>query len=177
MEDNETKEVLDTQEESNQELEETEESNEVEETTDEPDSDDDSSSPTLEDYEALKKKAETLQAQKEHWRKKVEKLSTKKEEIKQTNQEQLSESALLELSRLASKYSDEDIQLLKEIKTLKGLKSLTEAEQTQFFKASVEQKQAEEKKRKAQLPASKGGARFIKDEGSPEELKKAWLGR
>lgn len=170
MEDNEKlEEVID------ETIEETqEEVNEVEETTDGDSSDD---TPTVEDYERIRKENETLKAQKEHWRKKVEKLSSKKEEIKETNQEQLSESALLELSRLAPKYSDEDIQLLKEIKALKGLKSLTEAEQTQFFKASVEQKQAEEKKRKAQLPASKGGARFIKDEGSLEELKKAWLGK
>ena len=175
MEENETKVIDETIEDSNEETQ--EEVNEVEETTDEPNSDDDSSSPTLEDYEKLRKETETLKAQKEHWRKKVEKLSSKKEETKETNQEQLSESALLELSRLAPKYSDEDIQLLKEIKTLKGLKSLGEAEQTQFFQASIEQKQAEEKKRKAQLPASKGGARFIKDDSSPDELKKVWLGK
>jgi hypothetical protein len=122
-----------------------------------------------EENEELKKKVKTTQAQKEHFRKKMG--------ANKQNTEQLGEAQITEISRLASKYSDEDLQLLKEIKEVKGLDTLTEATNSELFKATIAQRETEEKKAKAQMPASKGGSKYIKDEDTPENLKKAWLGK
>jgi len=177
MEDNEKNEVIDETIDEGQE-----EVTEVEETTDEPNSDDDSSGPTSEDYEALKKEAETLKAQKEHWRKKATSKPKEKEEIKETNKintEQIRETDVIELARLASKgYSDEEISLLRDIKSLKGLNNLSDAINTPLFKANLKEKEDLDKRDKASLGASNKPLTYSGGkEPKKEDLKKAWLGK
>ena len=179
MEDNE-KEVEETTSESetNDEVETTD----VEETEEDNEDDNEDGTPTIEDYQKLKKEAETLKAQKEHWRKKANLKATEKEtkeEINKPNTEQVKETDIIELARLASKgYSDEEISLLKDIKTLKGFDNLAEAINTPLFKANLKEKEEREKKEKASLNAS--GKPLVYKSGkepSREELKKAWTGR
>lgn len=159
---------------------------EIEEEVEEVVLDDDT--PTLEDFEAAQKAIKTLKAQKEHWKKKaeqvkpnepIEKKEEKKPELKKTNTEQISSSEIVEMSRLAARgYSDEEMDLLKDIKNLKGLNNLTEAIESPLFKATKEQKELEAKKAKAQLPPS-GRSTLFKDGKEPtkEDLKNAWLGK
>ena len=145
-------------------------------------------SPTLEDFEKAQKAIQTLKAQKEHWKTKFNKASQakpveeKKEvksESKKSNTEQVNPSEIVELSRLAARgYSDEEMELLKDIKNLKGYNNLTEAIESPLFKANKEQKEIEAKKAKAQLPPS-GRSSVFKEGQEPtrEDLKKAWLGK
>ena len=145
--------------------------------------------PTLEDFEKAQKAIKTLKAQKEHWRKKantqvvadkpIEKKEEKKPESKKSNTEQVNSSEIVELSRLAARgYSDEEMELLKDIKNLKGYNNLTEAIESPLFKANKEQKELEQKKAKAQLPPS-GRSSIFKEGQEPtkDDLKKAWLGK
>ena len=182
MEENE-KEVEETTT-TNDELEENEEETSNEESEDYSEDleeeDNEDGSPTIEDYQKLKKEAETLKAQKEHWRKKAQTSKPiEKEETKETNTEQVRETDVIELARLASRgYSDEEISLLKDIKTLKGLNNLADAIETPLFKANLKEKQDREKRDKASLNASgKPLAYKSGKEPSREELKKAWTGR
>lgn len=145
--------------------------------------------PTLEDFEKAQKAIKTLKAQKEHWRKKAtqveskpiekEEKKEKQPESKKSNAEQVSSSEIVEMSRLAARgYSDEEMDLLKDIKNLKGLNNLTEAIESPLFKATKEQKEIEAKKEKAQLPPS-GRSTIFKDgkKLTDEDLKNAWLGK
>ena len=146
--------------------------------------------PTLEDFEKAQKAIKTLKAQKEHWKIKFDKAVTqvkpedKKEEkkpveSKKLNTEQISSSEIVEMSRLAARgYTDEEMELLKDIKNLKGLNNLTEAIESPLFKANKEQKELEAKKAKAQLPPS-GRSSIFKEGQEPtiEDLKNAWLGK
>lgn len=148
---------------------------------------------TTDDAVEAKKAFKTTSAQKNHWKTKFEKASTqvepKKEEKKQeekkpeikknNNSEQISSSEIVEMSRLAARgYTDEEMELLKDIKNLKGLNNLTEAIDSPLFKANKEQKELEAKKAKAQLPPSSRSSLF-KDGQEPtkDDLKKAWLGK
>lgn len=174
MEDNEK--VEETTEKNDEELEETEAEEVEEETNEEEETDDDT--PSSEDYEALQKKLKTIEAQKEHWRKKATS-KPKNEETKKTNTEQVKETDIIELARLASKgYSDEEISLLKDIKSVKRLGNLSEAIETPLFKANLKEKQEREKKEKASLNASNKPLSYKSGkEPSNEDLKKAWTGK
>lgn len=189
MEDNEL-EVVDKTTEDNQDEETTNvDETEVEETIEEDELEDDSDTPSLEDYKELQKKTKTLQAQKEHWRKKAETFKTnvnnQSTEVSndklsnKNNTEQINQSEIIELSRLAARgYSDEDIELLRDIKSLKGLNSLAEATDTPLFKANKEQREKEERSRKSQLKPSISGRMFSDGkEVTKDDLKKAWLGK
>jgi len=141
MEENEKKVTEETVEETQEET-----SEELAETND---------TPTLEDYEALKKQAETLKAQKEHWRKKAEQAKElKPAELKQTNPEYLTrEEAVL----LAKGYDDEDLVRLNALAKAEG-KKLSEVADDEMFIAWKEKKDEKVKAQKAQLGSSKSSS-------------------
>ena len=165
MEDNE-KEVID------ETIEETqEEVNEVETTdVEETEEDTDDGTPTIEDYQRLKKEAETLKAQKEHWRKKAQTSQPKGEELKKSNETNVSEEDLIRTARLASQLDDDDLEVLK---TLGG--SLAEKINNPLFKAYKESKVKKQKSESASLKPSNGiSAHKVKPDMTPEEHK-AWV--
>ena len=165
MEDNE-KEVID------ETIEETqEEVNEVETTdVEETEEDNDDGTPTIEDYQRLKKEAETLKAQKEHWRKKAQTSQPKGEELKKSNETNVSEEDLIRTARLASQLDDDDLEVLK---TLGG--SLTEKINNPLFKAYKENKVKKQKSESASLKPSNGIlSPKAKPNMTPEEHK-AWV--
>jgi len=163
MEENE-KEVVET------EVEETE-TTEVEETEEETDVE----SPTLEDYQALKKKADTLQAQKEHWRKKATQTPPikKESEILQTKNEYLTrEEAVL----LAKGYDEEDLARLNVLAKADG-KKVNEVVNDEMFIAWKEKKDEKIKAQKAQLGSSKSSTSKTSkpvSQMTPEEHKAYW---
>ena len=166
MEDNENK-VEETTETNDEELEETE-AEEVDEETNEEDNDD--GTPTIEDYQRLKKEAETLKAQKEHWRKKAQTSQPKGEELKKSNETNVSEEDLIRTVRLASQLDDDDLEVLK---TLGG--SLAEKINNPLFKAYKENKVKKQKSESASLKPSNGiSAPKVKPDMTPEEHK-AWV--
>lgn len=166
MEDNENK-VEETTETNDEELEETE-AEEVDEETNEEDNDD--GTPTIEDYQRLKKEAETLKAQKEHWRKKAQTSQPKGEELKKSNETNVSEEDLIRTARLASQLDDDDLEVLK---TLSG--SLTEKINNPLFKAYKENKVKKQKSESASLKPSNGIlAPKVKPNMTLEEHK-AWV--
>lgn len=176
MEDNENK-VEETTE-TNDELEtETEEETLEDEETNEED-EDDSNTPSLEDYEALQKKLKTIEAQKEHWRKKAtSKPLEKKEDIKKTNQENLDFEETMDVRFLKRDgYTEEDIEKLRIIKAGYASKgkniSLIDAVNDELFKSIEEKRKLEEKKNKAQLSSSGKPLTYSKKEMSPEEFEK-----
>lgn len=146
------------------------------------------------DAAEAKKAIKTAMAQKTHWKTKFEKAKQvepkvedkkqeekkeKQPESKKNNSEQISSSEIVEMSRLAARgYTDEEMELLKDIKNLKGLSNLTEAIESPLFKSHKEQKELELKKAKAQLPPS-GRSTIFKEGQEPtkDDLKKAWLGK
>ena len=143
------------------------------------------------DAAEAKKALKTAMAQKAHWKTKfekagqvkaeveVEKKKEKKPQSKKSNTEQVNSSEIVELSRLAARgYTDEEMELLKDIKNLKGYNNLTEAIESPLFKANKEQKELEVKKAKAQLPPS-GRSSIFKEGQEPtkDDLKNAWLGK
>ncbi len=182
MEDNEK--VEETTETNDEELEtndeETDEETQDEETND--NSEDDT--PTLEDYQRLKKEAETLKAQKEHWRKKAQaskldlsKDKSKQEEIKKTNQENPDFEETMDIRFLKRDgYSEEDIEKLRIIKA--GYASqgknitLIDAVNDELFKSIEEKRKLQEKKEKAQLGANGKPLSSTKEQMSPEEFEK-----
>jgi|BioPla2DNA2_1021312.scaffolds.fasta_scaffold110178_2 hypothetical protein len=184
MEDNENK-VEETTE-TNDELEETEELEteeleteelETEEESDEED-EDDSDVPSLEDYEALQKKLKTIEAQKEHWRKKAtSKPLEKKEDIKKTNQENPDFEEAMDVRFLKRDgYTEEDIEKLRIIKAGYASKgkniSLIDAVNDELFKSIEEKRKLEDRKNKAQLSSSGKPLTYSKKEMSPEEFEK-----
>jgi len=129
--------------------------NEVEETNDDELSNDDESSnddelsndePSLEDYRALEKKVETLEAQKEHWRKKAAQI--KEQPLKETNKNYLTRD---EGILLAKGYDEDDIEKLNK---LAGNGSLIEATKDPLFVAYKKAKEQKEKSEKAKLGSS-----------------------
>ena len=167
MEDNENK-VEETTE-TNDELEtETEEETLEDEETNEEDNED--GTPTIEDYQRLKKEAETLKAQKEHWRKKAQTSQPKGEELKKSNETNVSEEDLIRTARLASQLDDDDLEVLK---TLGG--SLAEKINNPLFKAYKENKVKKQKSESASLKPSNGIlSPKAKPNMTPEEHK-AWV--
>ena len=178
MEDNENK-VEETTE-TNDELEETEEENLEEETNEEETEEEqtDSDSPTLEDYEKLQKKLKTIEAQKEHWRKKAtSKPLEKKEDINKVNQENPDFEETMDVRFLKRDgYSEEDIEKLRIIKAGYASKgkniSLIDAVNDELFKSIEEKRKLEEKKNKAQLSSSGKPLTYSKKEMTPEEFEK-----
>jgi len=178
MEDNE-KEVEETTE-TNDELEETEEENLEEETNEEETEEEqtDSDSPTLEDYEKLQKKLKTIEAQKEHWRKKAtSKPLEKKEDINKVNQENPDFEETMDVRFLKRDgYSEEDIEKLRIIKAGYASKgkniSLIDAVNDELFKSIEEKRKLEEKKNKAQLSSSGKPLTYSKKEMTPDEFEK-----
>ena len=165
MEDNEK--VEETTEKNDEELEETE-AEEVDEETNEEDNED--GTPTIEDYQRLKKEAETLKAQKEHWRKKAQTSQPKGEELKKSNETNGSEEELIRTARLASQLDDDDLEGLK---TLGG--SLAEKINNPLFKAYKENKVKKQKSESASLKPSNGIlSPKAKPNMTPEEHK-AWV--
>jgi hypothetical protein len=149
MEDNE-KEVID------ETIEETqEEVTEVEETEDD---EDNSNIPSLEDYEALKKKAETLEAQKEHWRKKA---SIEAKPLQTNKTDGISEEQLLKMAKIASSIDNEDLEVLK---TIVG-DSIADKVDNPLFKAY---KEAKEKKKRSEASSLKPSTpSFVYDKKNP----------
>lgn len=178
MEDNENK-VEETTE-TNDELEETEEENLEEETNEEETEEEqtDSDSPTLEDYEKLQKKLKTIEAQKEHWRKKAtSKPLEKKEDINKVNQENPDFEETMDVRFLKRDgYSEEDIEKLRIIKAGYASKgkniSLIDAVNDDLFKSIEEKRKLEEKKNKAQLSSSGKPLTYSKKEMTPDEFEK-----
>ena len=179
MEDNENK-VEETTE-TNDELEtETEEENLEEETNEEETEEEqtDSDSPTLEDYEKLQKKLKTIEAQKEHWRKKAtSKPLEKKEDINKVNQENPDFEETMDVRFLKRDgYSEEDIEKLRIIKAGYASKgkniSLLDAVNDDLFKSIEEKRKLEEKKNKAQLSSSGKPLTYSKKEMTPDEFEK-----
>jgi len=178
MEDNE-KEVEETTE-KNDELEETEEENLEEETNEEETEEEqtDSDSPTLEDYEKLQKKLKTIEAQKEHWRKKAtSKPLEKKEDINKVNQENPDFEETMDVRFLKRDgYTEEDIEKLRIIKAGYASKgkniSLIDAVNDELFKSIEEKRKLEDRKNKAQLSSSGKPLTYSKKEMSPEEFEK-----
>jgi hypothetical protein len=176
MEDNE-KEVEETTEKNDEELEETE-AEEVDEETNEED-EDDSDVPSLEDYEALQKKLKTIEAQKEHWRKKAQTSRPEKkgEELKKSNEKDVDFEELMDIRFLKRDgYTEEDIEKLKIIKAGYASNgksvSLIDAVNDELFKSFVEKKKLQEKKEKAQLSPSGKPLSSSQKEMSPEEFEK-----
>jgi hypothetical protein len=178
MEDNENK-VEETTE-KNDELEETEEENLEEETNEEETEEEqtDSDSPTLEDYEKLQKKLKTIEAQKEHWRKKAtSKPLEKKEDINKVNQENPDFEEAMDVRFLKRDgYTEEDIEKLRIIKAGYASKgkniSLLDAVNDDLFKSIEEKRKLEEKKNKAQLSSSGKPLTYSKKEMTPDEFEK-----
>lgn len=159
MEENEN-EIVETQ------VEETETTAVEEETNDE--------TPTLEDYQKLKKERETLLAQKEHWKKKANQSPPlEKTELKQTNTEYLTrEEAVL----LAKGYDEEDLARLNLLAKADG-KKLNEVVNDEMFVAWKEKKDDKIKAVKAQLGSSKSSTSKTSkpvSEMTPEEHRAYW---
>lgn len=178
MEDNENK-VEETTE-TNDELEETEEENLEEETNEEETEEEqtDSDSPTLEDYEKLQKKLKTIEAQKEHWRKKAtSKPLEKKEDINKVNQENPDFEETMDVRFLKRDgYTEEDIEKLRIIKAGYASKgkniSLIDAVNDDLFKSIEEKRKLEDRKNKAQLSSSGKPLTYSKKEMTPDEFEK-----
>ena len=138
----------------------------------------DSDSPTLEDYEKLQKKLKTIEAQKEHWRKKAtSKPLEKKEDINKVNQENPDFEETMDVRFLKRDgYSEEDIEKLRIIKAGYASKgkniSLIDAVNDDLFKSIEEKRKLEEKKNKAQLSSSGKPLTYSKKEMTPDEFEK-----
>lgn len=154
MEDNDKQVIDETIEETQEEV------NEVEETTDEDYSND---TPTVEDYEELKKKLKTIEAQKEHWRKKAE-IKPALKKTNETPQGLTREEAIL----YAKGYTDDEISLATKLSAINGV-SILEATEDELFKSKVENRKREERSKKAQLSPSGSGS-MIRSEKPQGEM-------
>lgn len=129
--------------------------------------------PTLEDYQKLKKERETLLAQKEHWKKKAtQSTPLEKTDLKTNNEYLTREEAVL----LAKGYDEEDLSRLNILAKADG-KKLTEVVNDEMFVAWKEKKDEKVKAVKAQLGSSKSSiSRSPKSvsEMTPEEHRAYW---
>ena len=130
--------------------EETNEETSTEESTEETKTDEGVNDEASE-VEKLKKEVQTLRAQKEHFKKKA---GVKAGEVK-TNASSNDTLTREEVVLIANGMTLEDMDQLKIIQKGSGL-SLKEAMETNMFKAYSKETQAETKRKKASLGASKG---------------------
>lgn len=128
-------------------VEETQEEVEAPETESEPTGKD---VPTLEDYRNLEKKAKTLEAQKEHWKKKA---ATASQEA--ANKPPTAGISREEILLITKGVPEEVIEEAREIAESKGI-SLAEAIKRPSIVALQEKIEADAKRAKAQLGASSG---------------------
>lgn len=133
----------------------------VEETTNEVEEETPDNTPTLEDYERLKKEAETLKAQKEHWRKKAETPKESQPLIK-TNETQSSSLSREEAILFAKGYTEEEVDLANKLAKVNGINVLAAVEDD-YLKAKRNERLRKEKSEKASLPASSGVGRYKTD--------------
>jgi hypothetical protein len=158
--------VEETTETNDEELETTEDESteEVDELEEETNEDDDT--PSTSDYDELQKKLKTIEAQKEHWRKKATSKPKEKEELK-TNDDYLTRDEAILLTK---GYDEDDIQQLKRVA---GDNNLIEASKDPMFKAYKREKEQKEKSSKAQLSSSNKpvGSKKAISEMSDEEHK------
>lgn len=111
--------------------------------------------PTVEDYMKLKREAETLKAQKDHWRKKAEQPKVAQPE---TNKQQNDEALKLirdEAILFAKGYTEDEVALAVKVSKLNGV-SMLEAISDDYVKAQVNTRLKKEKAEKASLGVSSG---------------------
>jgi hypothetical protein len=118
-------------------------------------------SPTLEDYERLKKEKETLLAQKEHWRKKAETIVKPKETLK-TNETQSSSLSREEAILFAKGYTEDEVDLANKLAKVNGI-GVLEAIEDDYLKSKRALRLKKEKSEMASLPASNGTGKFKAD--------------
>lgn len=141
MEDNELQEqVIDSEETQTEETQ-----------TDDVVEDDAYANKTIEDFKELEKKAKTLEQQKEHWRKKATQSQTKETPLKtnETSNGLTREEVIL----IAKGVSEDVINEAHDVARAKGI-TLSEAMKTPLISAFIREKEAEEKRSKAQLGSS-----------------------
>lgn len=137
MEDNELQEeVIDSEETQSEETQ-----------TDDVVEDDAYANKTIEDFKELEKKAKTLEQQKEHWRKKATKETPLK--TNETSNSLTREEVIL----IAKGVSEDVINEANDVARAKGI-TLSEAMKTPLISAFIKEKEAEEKRSKAQLGSS-----------------------
>lgn len=132
-----------------------------------------SEAPTLEDYEKLKKENLTLKAQKEHFKKKLEK-SGKSPQADTPSSDFISRE---EVVLIAQGIDIDDLDQLKAIQKGTGVKSLKEATENPLFKAYKKEKKEEKLRQEASLGASNGSGSQTtqsKPDMSTEEHKELW---
>lgn len=123
--------------------------------------------PTVEDYEKLKKEAETLRAQKEHWKKKA---TTVVEPLKKETNETQTGLTREEAILYAKGYTDEEVTLATKLAKINDTTPL-KAIEDDFFKARVDARLKQEKSEKASLSPSSGAGRY-KNEKPMGEMSK-----
>ena len=131
--------------------------------------------PTVDDYNRILKENQTLKAQKEHFKKKAEKVgqaTTTKTETSPDNFMSREEAVLI-----AQGYDLEDLDNLKAIQRGAGLKSFKEALENPLFKSYHKDKKAEQRRKDASLGASgnSGNSKSeVKPNMSEDEHKELW---
>jgi len=118
-------------------------------------------SPTLEDYNRLKKERETLLAQKNHWKKKAEgsKEIEQKPLIKENNKTQSSSLTREEAILFAKGYTEEEVDLANKLAKVNGI-GILEAVEDDYLKNKRALRLKNEMSNKASLPASNGVGKF-----------------
>jgi len=138
MEENEIEETIETPTET-----------EVEETIDESVEEVADDTPTIEDYNKLKQEAETLKAQKDHWRKKAE----SKKPLAETNKPEGESLSRDEVILIAKGYTDEEVALALKLSKVQGI-SMLEAIEDDYLKSKINARKKKEKSEQASLGAS-----------------------
>jgi len=109
--------------------------------------------PTLEDYEELKRKNEMLYARV----KKAEEAKKVSQPLKKLNDTGLTRE---EVILYAKGYTDEEVKLALKLSKVEGTNPLVVAESDDYFKTKVTERQKKEKSALASLPASSGSGRY-----------------
>lgn len=129
---------------------------------------------SADDVEALKKRLAETEAKNKQLFARLKKQDTKKAEQPPIIQSQTltREEAIL----IAQGHDESDLEVLKKIQAVSGIKTLKEATQDDLFLAHKLRKEQEAKRKKAQLGAS-GGSRTVEKpvkEMTTEEHKEYW---
>ena len=118
-------------------------------------------SPTLEDYEALKKKNRVLYERTKRAEEAAKSIKTKTSTIlKSTEQTGVSRE---EVILYAKGYTEDEVATALKLATLNGENPLVVAESDEYFKSKVASRKKKEKSEQASLPASSGVARVKAD--------------